>query len=116
MNKGVAVVGSLGLGAALMYFFDPDRGKRRRALVRDKVDAAAHKAADKAEKMGRDVRNRAYGMVVETKSLLRREEVGDDVLVQRVRARLGRLPVQIGAFSVSAHDGIVTLRGELFDD
>ena len=24
MNKGLAVVGSVGLGAALMYIFDPD--------------------------------------------------------------------------------------------
>ena len=36
MNKGVALIGGVGLGAALMYIFDPDRGGRRRALIRDK--------------------------------------------------------------------------------
>ncbi len=116
MRKGVALVGGLGLGAALMYVFDPDRGKGRRALIRDKVDSAAHKFGDAAEKMGRDIGNRAQGVVAETKSLFRFEEVPDDVLVQRVRSRLGRLPVQIGALEVTAHDGIVTLRGEILAD
>ena len=27
MNKKIALVGGLGLGAALMYLFDPDRGR-----------------------------------------------------------------------------------------
>src|SRR5881227_3819370 len=88
MNKGVALVGGVGLGAALMYIFDPDRGKRRRALIRDKVEAAGNKIGDKAEKMGRDLSNRAYGVVAETKSIFQHEEVTDDLLVDRVRSRL----------------------------
>ena len=60
MNKGVALIGGVGLGATLMYMFDPDRGKRRRALVQDKVIAAGHKAEDLTGKMTRDVRNRIY--------------------------------------------------------
>ncbi|PYS66770.1 MAG: hypothetical protein DMF73_20920 [Acidobacteria bacterium] len=73
MNKGVALVGGVGLGAALMYIFDPDRGKRRRALIRDKVEAAGNKIGDKAEKMGRDLSNRAYGVVAETKSIFQQK-------------------------------------------
>ena len=116
MNKGVALVGGLGLGAALMYVFDPDRGQRRRALIRDKVDAAAHKMSNAAEKASRDISNRAYGMVAETKSIFRHEEVSDDVLVDRVRSRLGRIPVHIGAFDIDANNGVLTLRGEILAD
>jgi osmotically-inducible protein OsmY len=116
MNKGVALVGGVGLGAALMYIFDPDRGKRRRALIRDKVEAAGNKVNDKAAKMRHDLGNRAYGMIAETKSIFRHEEVSDDVLVDRVRSRLGRLPVHIGAFDISAKDGVVTLRGQILAD
>ena len=116
MRKGIALVGGLGLGAALMYIFDPDRGKGRRAHIRDQVDSAANKVSDAAEKMGRDISNRAQGVFAETKSIFRQEAVPDDVLVQRVRSRFGRLPVEIGGFEVLAHDGIVTLRGEIGDD
>jgi osmotically-inducible protein OsmY len=115
MNKKAAIVG-VGVGAALMYFFDPDRGKRRRALVRDKVEAAGNKATDYAEKMGRDIRNRAYGVVAETKALFQHEEVTDDVLADRVRAKLGRYPVRTGAIEVSTHEGVVTLTGPILAD
>src|ERR1041385_2760730 len=116
MNKGVALIGGAGLGAALMYLFDPDRGKRRRALIRDKVEAAGNKLSDKADKMQRDLRNRAYGVVAETKSIFRHDEVPDNVLIDRVRSRVGRLPVHIGAFDISARDGVVTLRGQILAD
>ncbi len=34
-NKSLSLVKSFVLGAGLMYFFDPDEGRRRRALIRD---------------------------------------------------------------------------------
>ena len=113
MNKGVALIGGVGLGAALMYIFDLDRGGRRRALIRDKFEAAGNKASCYAGKMSRDVRNRASGVVAETKSLFKHEEVTDDVLADRVRSKLGRYPVHFGAFDVTANDGTVTLRGQI---
>jgi osmotically-inducible protein OsmY len=113
MNKGTALVGGVGLGAALMYFFDPDRGKRRRALVRDKVEAAGDKVGTYAEKMSRDIKNRAYGIVTETTALFKHEEVTDDVLVDRVRAKLGRYPDQLDAIDVQATNGAVILSGSI---
>ena len=116
MNNKTAIVGAVGLGAALMYFFDPDRGRRRRALVRDKVEAAGNKVEIYAEQMGRDIRNRAYGVVAETKAILRNEQVTDDVLVQRVRTKLGRYQVHFGAIDVQANNGTVTLTGPILAD
>jgi osmotically-inducible protein OsmY len=116
MNKSVAIVGGVGLGAALMYLFDPDRGRRRRALIRDKVEATGNRIGDAAGKMGRDIQNRAYGVVAETKAMFTEQEVSDEVLVDRVKARLGRLPVDIGALEITAENGIVTLRGDLLAD
>ena len=116
MNKGVTLIGGVGLGAALMYMLDPERGKRRRALVQDKVTAAGHKAEDLAGKMTRDVRNRIYGTAAEVKSLFSHEEVSDDVLVARVRSKLGRHPVHDGALNITANNGIITLRGPVLTD
>ncbi|MGZ5435169.1 MAG: YtxH domain-containing protein [Pyrinomonadaceae bacterium] len=71
MNKKIALVGGLGLGAALMYLFDPDRGRGRRALIRDKAEDAANKVGEYAETMSRDLRNRANEVVAEAKAIFK---------------------------------------------
>ena len=116
MNKGVALVGGVGLGAALMYIFDPDRGQRRRAQIREKVEAAGNKVSDKAEKVGRDLRDRASSVVAETKAMFRQEDVTDEVLIDRVRARLARLPVESGNIDLDDTSGTVILRGKVLAD
>src|SRR6266496_1508910 len=112
MNKGLVLLSGIGVGAGLMYVFDPDRGGRRRALMRDKVESAANQATDYAERMSRDIRNRAQGLAAETAAIFNDEEIRDDVLVERVRAAMGRVPVHYGALKVAAAKGIVTLSGE----
>ena len=79
MNKKIALVGGLGLGAALMYLFDPDRGGRRRALIREKAEGAANKAGEYAETMSRDLRNRAYEVVAEAKAIFKGADNPSDV-------------------------------------
>lgn len=66
------VIGAFGLGALAMYFFDPDSGKRRRALLRDQLVHARHEIGDYAEGTTKDLRNRAYGLVTEARGLLER--------------------------------------------
>ena len=116
MNKGAALVGGVGIGAALMYFFDPDRGKRRRGQVRDKVEAAGNKVGDYAGKMSRDIRNRAYGIAAETKSLFTHDDATDEVLVDRVRSKLGRYSIHPGPIEVQATSGTVILSGAISAD
>ena len=62
MNQALSLLTGVGIGAGLMYILDPQTGRRRRALVRDKMVGAAHKAQDVAETVGRDMRNRAQGL------------------------------------------------------
>src|SRR5438445_6125205 len=90
MNKGVALIGGVGLGAALMYIFDPDRGGRRRALIRDKFEAAGNKASGYAEKRWRDRRNRAPGVLPETKWWFNNEEERENGLADGVRWKRAR--------------------------
>ena len=51
-----------GVGAASMFLLDPDRGGRRRALVRDKAVWASRKTRDAAETTRRDLSNRLTGL------------------------------------------------------
>ncbi len=67
----VAWIGGIAVGALAMYVFDPQRGRRRRALARDKAIHAAHVAGDRIGSTSRDLRNRAQGLVSETRSSLR---------------------------------------------
>jgi hypothetical protein len=101
-----------GIGVASMFFLDPARGARRRALVRNKVVKASRKTADAAEATWRDVGNRIGGLRSRTRALFKREAVDDVKLTERIRAALGRVTAHQRAISVSAHNGCVTLSGD----
>ena len=52
----------LGLGAGLMYFYDPRSGARRRSQVRDQVVSARNNAGEFMDAAVEDLRNRARGI------------------------------------------------------
>lgn len=111
MNKGMTLIGGLGLGAGLMYLLDPDRGRRRRALVRDKVIHSMHKTADAIDAASRDLGNRAAGLLYEVRNMLAQEDVSDPVLEARVRSKLGAVVSHPSAIEVRANQGHITLSG-----
>jgi hypothetical protein len=76
-------------GAATMYLFDPDRGRRRRALLRDQLVSAASQLDDAFEATARDVIHRTQGLMAEVRSMVSDEEVSDEVLVNRARGKGG---------------------------
>jgi hypothetical protein len=104
------------IGAGVMYLLDPDGGRRRRALLRDQLVSAGHKTSDAVGATSRDVTNRARGVVAELRGRLRREHVGDDVLRERVRARIGAVVGHAGALETHVSDGRVTLRGPVLSE
>lgn len=108
-----AVLTGLGIGVALMYFLDPERGRRRRSLIRDRVAHSKNVSAEAMGATGRDVVHRATGAAARIRGRLRRRSVDDIVLVERVRAQLGRLVSHPRAIDVEAKDGVVTLRGPI---
>jgi len=111
MKKIWTGIGSLGVGAALMYLFDPERGNRRRALLRDKVFHVAHSTGEKVDVKSRDAANRLHGLLARTKSLVTRERVPDTLLAERVRSRIGHVVSHPGSIEVTVQDGRVTLAG-----
>jgi osmotically-inducible protein OsmY len=116
-NQENLILGIL-LGAGLMYLLDPDRGRRRRALIRDQVVHGAHEIEDfggEVASRARHLRNRARGAMIEVRTRSMQEEIEDSVLAARIRAELGRLIPDPGSVQVSAEHGRVTLRGAAAD-
>jgi uncharacterized membrane protein len=115
MNPGLALLGGIGLGAGLMYIFDPVRGKRRRALMRDQLTHTGRVLARAMPITKRDLKQRAYGLLAEGSHLFQHEEVSNDVLEARVRAKIGRSVSHPHAISVAVDNGLVTLSGMILD-
>ena len=112
----VALACTAGLGAGLMYFLDPDRGRRRRHLVRDKVVHGLHVADDTAGAIRRDMANRARGVAAVAHRPFNGNDAEDEVISDRVRAELGRAVSHPGAVDVAVDDGVVTLSGPVLSD
>jgi uncharacterized membrane protein len=101
------------IGGAAMYFFDPDRGRRRRALVRDQAVRAQSNVRDLVDAGTRDLKHRGTVLIGRTRSLVKRGKPTDVVLAERVRAKMGRYAAHPGAIEVTALDGEVTLKGSI---
>src|SRR5690349_2313175 len=61
-GDALTFLGGLALGAAAMYFLDPEGGRRRRALVRDQAEHLMSDWPGRATSTARDVANRARGL------------------------------------------------------
>jgi hypothetical protein len=94
-----------------MYFLDPERGRRRRALVRDKLAHTTRVSTNALGAAGVDVAHRATGLVARARSIVSRRPVDDEVLIERVRAKLGRVVAHPHAISVVSTDVVVRLHG-----
>lgn len=113
MNRLRSAMTLAGLGAFAMYLLDPDRGKQRRARVKDAFVHAGCEARKFRGRFQRDAANRIAGTIAETEKMLRweQEEVTDEVLEQRVRSIVGRNVSHARAVGVKCKDGSVELSG-----
>lgn len=113
MNKGLTFGAGLGLGTGLMFLLDPDRGRRRRAFLRDKCAWSARRTGEVAQVTARDIRNRAQGIASSVQSRFKSEPVDDQKLTDRVRSKLGRVVSHPSAIRVTSQNGVVTLTGPI---
>lgn len=111
MRAGILI--GAGLGAGLMYLFDPDRGRRRRAVLRDQLLSTTRRAARRVNVATRDMSHRAAGLAAEARHAVENERSADDVVTARVRAALGRVVSHPHAVRVSVADGRATLTGPI---
>ncbi len=106
----------VGWGAGLMYFLDPERGATRRARARDRLTHAAHRSADAMSVAKRDLSHRASGTAARLRTAMNHRSTDSVVLVERVRAHLGRVASHPRAIDVAATAGVVRLSGPILRD
>jgi osmotically-inducible protein OsmY len=105
------ILSGLGIGAAIMYLFDPTHGRARRGRLLARLQSAALDLDETFERTARDLAHRARGRYAELRANLVEEQVSDDVLAERVRSRLGHLVSYPHAIEVETNEGVVVVRG-----
>ncbi len=116
MRSQEKLIGGVVLGAGAMYLLDPDRGARRRSLLRDQVVHAGNKLGDGLSATVRDTRNRAIGAAAELRARFQHDQSDDAILHERVRSAIGRAVSHPSAITVTTYDGRVTLSGHVLAD
>lgn len=114
---GLAVASGAALGAVTMYFFDPNRGRTRRARLQEKAASAARRSGHEVAGRTADLLNRARGVAAKAgASIACCEELDDDVLAARVQSHMGHVTRHVHDIQAEVKDGAVTLQGTLPDD
>ncbi|MBI1737390.1 MAG: SRPBCC family protein [Candidatus Rokubacteria bacterium] len=116
MNGLSRAIGASAVGATLMYLFDPERGRRRRAVMRDKAVSASHELGHASSVTARDVTNRTRGQVARLRSIVTRRPPSDHEIRERIRAHLGYLVRHPRSIDVRVQDGRVSLAGPILAD
>ena len=102
---------SIGLGAGLMYFLDPQHGTRRRTMVIDRANRFVNNVDESIDIAVQDARNRARGVLSEMTARLSDQESPDWILEERVRSNLGRLARHTRALDIRADGGRIYISG-----
>jgi len=110
---GSALTG-LAAGVGLMYFLDPRRGPGRRSQLAQRAGRVLRDVEGTVEAGARDLEHRARRLAHEARTRVERDHAPDEVIVERVRAKLGRVASHPGAIEVTVRAGHVTLAGPVF--
>ena len=101
-----------GLGAAAVYFYDPDQGRARRAQATDQLKATARRAKQEAGREARYAAGKAEGTVAGMRPTT--GPTADHALQATVESKVlrgDRYPK--GEVNVEVNEGVVTLRGQV---
>jgi hypothetical protein len=107
---------SAAAGAGLMYFLDPDRGRRRRVIASDRFAGSIRSGVRRGERAGRAASAQAYGVTQRVMHAAHTEAApaNDAALKAKVETVLfADRSFPKGRVNVNVEDGRVVLRGEL---
>jgi osmotically-inducible protein OsmY len=113
-TKAVGAAGAIGLAAG--YFLDPDSGKRRRHIARDRAVSVIRRGSDRTRREAEYRTQQAEGKVEAAKSKATPEKPApnDQALAERVKSEVFQpADAPKGSVNVNVEDGVVYLRGEV---
>ena len=84
MRRLMGVLLTVAAGAAAAYMFDPERGRTRRALARDRAIAMRNRVNDALDGRSRHWSNIALGYLAEARRLLERGRRTSQETISRV--------------------------------
>jgi hyperosmotically inducible protein len=111
---GVAL--AFAAGALAMYLMDPNTGRRRRTLIRDRGASLGNDAGHYVRGKAKRAAHRLKGVAARGRASLSTELLDDDRLHDRIRARLGRVVGHPHDVEVHVHDGWVQLKGAVAEE
>jgi hypothetical protein len=103
----LAVIGGLALGTGLVYFLNPQRGARRRHRARRRLGEAWREGRHGVERASAG----AQTLLDRARFRLQSQPHSDQVLEERIRAKLRRLLTYPRAVEVRVRNGRVHLEG-----
>ena len=103
------------IGAALAYFLDPDRGRRRRNVARDRIAATIRRTSRRVESTARYAASTAEGLSQRAAHMgTEYEPLDDATLAHKVETELFRDPgVPKGKININSEHGVIKVRGEV---
>jgi hypothetical protein len=85
---GIALLAGVGSGLAIMYFFDPNEGRRRRALFRDQVVKWTRIGREQAAGKAKDLQNRAVGVMYEARKQVSKTDLETESMAGTSRSQI----------------------------
>jgi osmotically-inducible protein OsmY len=103
----------LSAGVIAMFLLDPRGGRRRRHLLLDKSGREVRDSRRVVTAKAFDLAHRSYGTLARLRSLLRPAPRTDELIVERVRARIGHRVRHAHSVQIRSRAGIVELTGKI---
>jgi osmotically-inducible protein OsmY len=118
MGNGMLLAAGAVAGAAAQYFLDPQQGRHRRNIARDRGLALARRqardAASSADYAAGKTKGAASAAMPSPSDEQKLEQLGDAALARKVESEIFRAAdAPKGQVDVNVEDGVVSLRGEV---
>ncbi len=105
-----------GIGATLQFFLDPDLGRRRRIMARDRSAAVMRRGIRKLGRFGRRIASDISGRRDQLMHSLEPDALppNDETLKSKVETELFRDPTfSKGRININTEHGVIVIRGEV---